>query len=43
LLTGQINVENPDRNYKLSNIESTARYKHHMYEMTGCYFQECLR
>jgi len=24
LLTGQINLENPDRNYRLSNIELTA-------------------
>jgi len=24
LLTGQIDVENPDKNYKFSNIESTV-------------------
>jgi len=35
LLTGQIDVENPDKNYRFSNIESTATCKHHM-QMTGC-------
>jgi len=40
LLTGQIDVENPVKNYRFSNIESTATCKHHMQEMTGCYYQE---
>jgi len=30
LLTGQIDVENPDRNYRVSNFESTATRKHRM-------------
>jgi len=33
LLTGQIDVENPDKNYRFSNIKSTATCKHHMQEM----------
>jgi len=33
LLTGQIDVENPDKNYRLSNIESTATCKHHMQDL----------
>jgi len=40
LLTGQIDVENPDKNYRFSNIESTATCKHHMQENTGYYYQE---
>jgi len=40
LLTGQIDVENPDKNYRFSNIELTATCKHHMQEMTGCYYRE---
>jgi len=32
LLTGQIDVENLDKNYRFSNIESTATCKHHMQE-----------
>jgi len=39
LLTGQIDVENPDKNYRFSNIESTATFKHHMQEKTGCYYR----
>jgi len=39
LLTGQIDVEHPERNYRFSNIESTATYKHHIQE-TGCYCRE---
>jgi len=33
LLIGQIDVENPDKNYRFSNIESTATSKHLMQEM----------
>jgi len=40
LLTRQIDVENPDKNYWFSNIESTATCKHHMQEMTVCYCRE---
>jgi len=40
LLTGQIDVENTDKNYRLSNIKSTATCKHHMQEVTGCYYRE---
>jgi len=40
LLTGQIDVENPDKNYRFSSIESSATYKHHMQEMMGCYCRE---
>jgi len=40
LLTGQIDVENPDKNYRFANIESTAACKHHMQEMKGCYCRE---
>jgi len=40
LLTGQIDVENPDKNYRFSNIESTVTCKHTMQEMTGCYCWE---
>jgi len=40
LLIGQIDVENPDKNYRFPNIESTATCKHHMQEMTGCYCRE---
>jgi len=32
LLTGQIDVENPVRNHRVSNIESTATCKLHMQE-----------
>jgi len=39
VLTGQIDVENPDKNYRFSNIESIATCKHHIQEMTGCYFR----
>jgi len=37
LLTGQIVVENPDKNYRFSNIESTTTCKHHLQKMTVCY------
>jgi len=40
LLTGQIDVENAERNYRHSNIASTATCKHHMQEMTECYCRE---
>jgi len=30
MLTGQIGVYNPEKNYRFSNIESTSTYKHHM-------------
>jgi len=40
LLTGQINVEIPDKNDRFSNIESTATSKHHMQEMTEYYCRE---
>jgi len=40
LLIRQIDSENPDKNYKFSNIESTATYKHHIQEMTECYCRE---
>jgi len=40
LLTGQIDVENPDMNYRLLNIESTVTCKHHMQDMAGCYCRE---
>jgi len=32
LLTGQIDVENPEKNYRFSNIQSTATCKHYMQE-----------
>jgi len=35
LLPGKIDVENPDTNYRFSNIESTATCKRHMEDMTG--------
>jgi len=37
LLTGKIYVENPEKNYRFLNIESTAKCKHHIKEITGCY------
>jgi len=40
LLTGQIDVENHDKNYRFMNTESTATCKYHMQEMTGCYCRE---
>jgi len=40
LLTGQIDVEKTDRNYRLENIESTMTCKHLMKEMTGYYCGE---
>jgi len=40
LLTGQIDVENPDKNYRFSNIESTATCKHHMQDVTEFYYRE---
>jgi len=30
LLIGQIDVENPDKNYRFSNIELTATFTHTM-------------
>jgi len=40
LITGQIDVENPGKYYRFSYIESTARCKHLLQEMTGCYCRE---
>jgi len=34
LLTGQTDVENPYKNYRFSNIESTATCKHHVQNLS---------